>query len=106
MPHVEWALAAAHLGQRHFSRSEMLLGKIERRLSDKPNLHTELNMRALRARLQLAQQRPKDALELTRDDFATRPGKAMYGEYLATRALTLAVLGEASHALATAAEAS
>jgi len=102
MPHVEWALAAALLGLRQFSRCESLLRAIERRLVEKVDVHTELNLRALRARLHLAQQRPQEALELTRDDFGVPPGKAMYGEYLATRALTLAVLGDDRAAVSTA----
>jgi ATP/maltotriose-dependent transcriptional regulator MalT len=105
MPHVEWALAAALLGLRKFSRSESLLRTIERRLVEKVDVHTELNLRALRARLHLAQQRPQEALELTADDFGAPPGKAMYGEYLATRALTLAVLGDDVAAVSVATEA-
>jgi DNA-binding NarL/FixJ family response regulator len=106
-PHVEWALAAAELGLRHFARSDALLRKIERN----PNydLHAELNVRSLRARTHLAQQRPDDAVAVVSDDFGVpkghdddRVGRAMYGEYLATRAIALAAIGDTAAALQTA----
>ncbi len=54
-----------------------------------------MNVRALHARVQLAQQRPHEALAtrlMTADDLQhQRIGPAMYGEYLATRAVALAV---------------
>ena len=100
IPHVEWLAAWMELGSRHFSRSDALLHKIERR--DVGNLHTELNVRALRARLHLAQQRPAEALEATADDFDTYPSRSMYGEYLSTRALALAIVGDMGDALSTA----
>jgi LuxR family maltose regulon positive regulatory protein len=98
IPHIECGLAAALLGQRQFSRCESLLRKIERRLDEKVNVHTELDLRTLRARLYLAQHRPEDAFELTIHDVVDPPGKAMHGEYLATRALSLAVLGDSAAA--------
>ncbi len=99
IPHVEWLVAWMELGLRRFFRSDALLHKIESRQAG--NLHTELNVRALRARLHLAQQRPVDALEVTADDFDSYPSRSMYGEYLSTRALALAIVGDLSGALVT-----
>ena len=67
-PHLNWSLAAAEFGLRHFSRCDNLLRKVEHHESYSRDLHLQLNARALRARLELAQQRPAIAVELTRDD--------------------------------------
>jgi DNA-binding NarL/FixJ family response regulator len=50
----------------------------------------------------LTQQQQETALEFTRDDFAEIPSRAMYGEYLATRALACAVIGRDADAIDTA----
>ena len=104
-PHVEWSLAAAELGLRHFARCDALLRRIERHLSRNSDIHIQLNARALRARLLLALQRPKEALAITSVDYAKYPIRAMYAEYLSTRAVALAVVGARSEAIATAKEA-
>ncbi len=98
-PHVESSLALAELGLRHFSRCESLLRRVERHLDQTADLHLLLNARALRARLHLAQQRFDDALEVTCDEFETIPNRAIYGEYVATRALALAAGGYGDEAL-------
>jgi ATP/maltotriose-dependent transcriptional regulator MalT len=102
MPHVEWSLAAAELGLRHFARTEALLQRIERTVGFSQDLHLQLNIRVLRARVSLVQQRPVDAVVLTADDFDEPPSPAMYGEYLGTRALALAALGNRKDALSAA----
>ena len=99
---VEWTLAASELGLRHFSRCEALLRRVERNPSHGRDLHMQLNPRALRARLQLAQQQPSEAVETTSDEFDEYPSRAMHGEYLATRALAIAVTGDRTSALASA----
>jgi len=97
-PHVKWTLAAAELGMRRFSRCERFLRGVENHQSHSRDLHSQLNARALRARLALAQQQPPMAVELTSDDFVEIPSRAMYGEYLSTRALALAVAGDGQRA--------
>jgi DNA-binding NarL/FixJ family response regulator len=47
----------------------------------------------------LTQQQSATALELTKDDFGEATSRAMYGEYLATRALALAVIGHDAEAI-------
>jgi ATP/maltotriose-dependent transcriptional regulator MalT len=105
LPHVEWTLAAAELGLRHFSRSEALLRRVEQREQEHRDVYLELNIAALRARLHLAQQRPREALDLTARDYSHYPIRSMYGEYLATRALALALLGKRRAAMTTAKQA-
>jgi ATP/maltotriose-dependent transcriptional regulator MalT len=105
IPHVEWSLAAAELGLRHFARCDALLRRVEARAISKGDIHLQLNERALRARLGLAQQRSDIAVGLTRDNFDDPPGPPMYGEYLATRALALAVAGDGEAAIVAADEA-
>jgi DNA-binding CsgD family transcriptional regulator len=94
VPHVEWSLAAAELGLRHFARCDSRLRRVEHHPSYTSDLHMQVNVRALRARLLLSQRRPLDAVESTKDDFPHAPYRAMHGEYLATRALALAVAGD------------
>jgi DNA-binding CsgD family transcriptional regulator len=102
VPHVEWALAAAELGLRHFARCDAVLLRIERRLLQTPDHHLDLNTRALRARLHLAQQRCAEALNVVSEEFDIQSGPSMYGEYLATRALAFAVAGQVGEAEAAA----
>ena len=104
-PHIDWALAASELGLRHFVRCESLLRRIERRPEYSRDQYSQLNVRALQARVHLAQQRPKDALDTTSDDFNDPTSPVMYGEYLATRAVALAVLGNEREANNAASEA-
>ncbi len=94
VPHVSWALAAAEHGLRHFARCESLLRRIEQRSSFSHDPHMQMNVRALRARVQLSQGHASEAIETTRDTFSKRSSKAMFGEYVATRALALAVVGD------------
>jgi DNA-binding NarL/FixJ family response regulator len=91
-PHVKWTLAAAELGLRHFARCDVQLRAVERTVGPGRDVYSQLNIRALRARMSLTQQEAAIARDLTKDDFDEIPSRAMYGEYLATRALTLAVL--------------
>lgn len=101
-PYIAWSLASVELGLRHFARADTLLRRVEQHAEENNNFHLQLNARVLRARLCLAQQRPKEALAVTSDDFETFPTKAMHGEYLATRSLVLAVIGDTANALTTA----
>ena len=58
------------------------------------DLYLQLNIATLRARMLLAQQRPADAMKMLAPDYPGCPIPTMYGEYLATRAVALAVLGK------------
>jgi DNA-binding NarL/FixJ family response regulator len=104
-PHIEWSLASVELGLRHFARSDALLRRVEQHADEADDFYLQLNARVLRARLALAQRRPHEALALTADDFDPFPTRAMYGEYLATRALALAIAGDFSGGIATARQA-
>jgi DNA-binding CsgD family transcriptional regulator len=90
VPHLEWSLAAAELGLRRFARTETFLRRVEKAARETSSVYLELNARALRARLMLALRRPRDAIELTAEEFDGFAARAMVGEYLATRALALA----------------
>jgi ATP/maltotriose-dependent transcriptional regulator MalT len=93
-PRVRWSLAAASLGLRRFARSESLLRMVERHPDHPRDIYAQLNARALRARLLLVQHDTDHAVEATRPDFGAIPSRGMHGEYLATRALCLAVAGD------------
>ena len=59
--------------------------------STRRDLYFQLNIATLRARMLLAQQQPADALKMLGPDLPGCPIPTMYGEYLATRAVALAV---------------
>ncbi len=98
-PHVRWTLAAAELGKRQFSACDASLRAVERHIGQSRDVFLQMNIHTLRARLSLTQQQPAMAVSLTSDDFDEIPSRAMYGEYLATRALSLAVVGDAREAM-------
>jgi DNA-binding NarL/FixJ family response regulator len=104
-PHVEWSLAAARLGLRQFARADKLLRRVEDHPAARGSTYLQLNTRALRARLFLSQRRVDEAIKLTDPAFAGAPRDAMYGEYIGTRALALAVARRTSAAIALAEEA-
>jgi len=99
-PHLLWTLAAVYLGLRKFALTDQTLHRVERAADEASNfhLHLQLNVRALRARLLLAQQRPLEAVGVVSEEFSSISTRAMYGEYLATRALALAVSGDVENA--------
>jgi ATP/maltotriose-dependent transcriptional regulator MalT len=105
MPRVRWSLAAAELGLRHFANCDSHLRMVERHRDHARDVYAQLNARALRARLHLAQQSAAKGVEITLDEFDDVPSRAMHGEYVATRALCLATVGEASRAVAAATQA-
>jgi ATP/maltotriose-dependent transcriptional regulator MalT len=104
-PHLECSLASARLGLRQFARSDFLLRRVERHVSEGHSAHLHLNACALRARLFLSQRRVVDAVASTSVDFSDAPRNAMYGEYMATRALALALAGHCEDALLAASDA-
>jgi ATP/maltotriose-dependent transcriptional regulator MalT len=99
-PHIEWSLAAAKLGLRQFARADALLRRVERHAVEKNSTYLQLNTRALRARLMLSQGRINEAVAITAIDFSDAPRDAMYGEYVGTRALSLALARRHDDALA------
>ena len=98
-PHIEWSLAAARLGLRQFSRADALLRRVEDHPAARNGDYLQLNTRALRARLLLSQRRVAEAIAVTDIAFADVPKDAMFGEYLGTRALALALGERTSEAL-------
>jgi LuxR family maltose regulon positive regulatory protein len=94
IPHAQWNLAFINLGLRQFGAADQALQYVESTAAQTNDPHHVLNSRCLRARLLLTQQQPDSAIEQVRDDPVTSPTRAMLAEYLATRALVLAVVGD------------
>jgi ATP/maltotriose-dependent transcriptional regulator MalT len=99
-PHLEWSMSAAALGLRRFSQADALLRAVEEYADEFEDRHHQLNARVLRARVLLAQGRSLDAIEIVAPEWEDYPSRIMYGEYVATRALVLAVAGDVEGALA------
>jgi ATP/maltotriose-dependent transcriptional regulator MalT len=107
-PFAEWVRARIALGQRRFADAERALAEVEDWSIGMNDRHHLLNARALRARLLLQTGDPEGALRNVSGttDFQLSP--SWRAEYLATRAIALAVLGrapEATHAASKACEA-
>jgi ATP/maltotriose-dependent transcriptional regulator MalT len=97
-PHAAWTV-------RKFGEAERLLQSLEDAIGAGHMTANGVNARALRARLLLQTGEPQRAVEITSDPVLDRVYPSWLGEYLATRALALACLGEDALALAAAAEA-
>lgn len=94
-PHAHWGLAAAHIGLRQFGTAERWLQRVEQAADQLHNGHLILNAAALRARLLLTLQQPVEACLALNVDESLPANLSMRGEFLATKALALAVTGDA-----------
>jgi DNA-binding CsgD family transcriptional regulator len=99
MPHAYWQTAFASLGLRRFGQCERALRLAERHAT-KGDEFQLLNNRSLRARLCLAQNHLDLALEEVGYEASSSAQTEMWEEFLATRALVLAVCGQDTDASA------
>jgi DNA-binding NarL/FixJ family response regulator len=97
-PHGVWNRAFVKLGLRKFRETDTLLKSIEATLERRPLGHHAMNVAALRARLMMQLARSKEGLEQVKRDAELQAAPAMHAEYLATRALGQALLGDADAA--------
>jgi LuxR family maltose regulon positive regulatory protein len=98
IPHAQWNLAFINLGLRRFGEADQALQFVESTAAQTNDPHHVLNARCLRARLLITLQQPHAAVAYVRDDPVASPTRAMLAEYLATRALVLAVAGDIEEA--------
>lgn len=92
-PHSYWALAAAALGRRQMGEASNWLHRVERAADAAQSGPLLLNACCLRARLLLALQQPEAAWSALTIDETLPTNRGMRGEFYATKALTLAVMG-------------
>lgn len=93
-----WTRALIRLGMRRFGEAERLLQTLEDSASAHADDRHALNARSLRARLLLQTGKHSDAVRLTSQDCPDRVYPSWQGEYLATRAMAFAVVGDSSAA--------
>jgi ATP/maltotriose-dependent transcriptional regulator MalT len=98
-PHVQWVTALVRLGLRRFGETERLLQAIEDSIAGGQLAYQQVNARSLRARLLLQSGKAADAAELTADTPDPRNYPSWRAEYIATRGLALACLGDEVAAL-------
>ncbi|MFL5952640.1 MAG: LuxR C-terminal-related transcriptional regulator [Gaiellaceae bacterium] len=98
-PHGQWNLAFVKLGLRRFTESDRLLQAMEAELRIHHVGHSLLNARVLRSRLLMQIGRRDEAYTHVRYPFPDKVSPPMYGEYIATRALSLSLLGRSEAAL-------
>ncbi len=92
--HTNWTAAFIELGLRRFGSAERALRLVEDEAQLKPLGYHVLNARVLRARLALQTGQQELALELVKRPDVEAAIPSIHGEYLATRALVLAVVGD------------
>lgn len=102
LPHSHWNNAYIALGLRKFGAAERWLQRLEDAIADHPLDYHLLNTRILRGRLALETGRVEEALSALPEVKREVVIPSIHGEYLATRALALAVGGKSEAALAAA----
>ena len=103
VPHALALRAAIEVGLRRYRAAESTIRRV---LSLQPSdAYLRLEITCTRARALCAQRRARDAAMLTAASLSEPPNRAVYGEYITTRALALAVSGAPEAALEASAEA-
>jgi DNA-binding NarL/FixJ family response regulator len=106
IPHITAAQAAANVGLRNFGASRLFIEKLYGEASSVRDRFQASNRVVLAARRSLAQRRDGiEALRLLSAPATDAPTKALQGEWLGLRALTLATLGQIDESLRAAREA-
>jgi LuxR family transcriptional regulator, maltose regulon positive regulatory protein len=106
IPHAQWNIAFASLGMRRFADAEKALQVVEEHAHNTGDAYHVLNSRCLRARFLLMLGKFSEAEEQVRENNVEPATQAMWKEYVATRALALAAMGDEGPALSAADEAS
>jgi ATP/maltotriose-dependent transcriptional regulator MalT len=90
IPHALAACSLAFLGLRDFQQASASARDGTRLAEQGQDLHAEMNLAVIRARIELAQGRPVYALEQLQERWSRKPSPGMYADFLAIRALALA----------------
>jgi DNA-binding NarL/FixJ family response regulator len=98
-PHSLWNHAHVALGLRKFGHAERLLQKLEDGINSHPLDYHVVNARILRGRLALETHRTEAAISALPEIKREVVISSVHGEYLATRALALAIDGRRQEAL-------
>jgi LuxR family transcriptional regulator, maltose regulon positive regulatory protein len=104
-PHAHWNLAFVKVGLRRFREADTVLKSIESTIEQRPLGHHSMNVAALRGRLLMQLARHEEGFRHVKFEAEYQAAPAMHGEYLATRALGFALLGEEDAAMSAAASA-
>lgn len=104
-PHSYWNHAHIALGLRRFGAAERMLQRLEDSIANHPLDYHLLNARILRGRLALQTGQNAQAVSFLPEVKRETVIPSIHGEYLATRALALAVNGSTASALEAAAAA-
>ncbi len=93
--------AIANQGLRMFAEAHRLLRRLDELVERGGDVHGQLDARAIRARVLLAQGRARAAVAVSAARPRRTPSASMWGEYLATHALALACVDDMPDALRT-----
>jgi ATP/maltotriose-dependent transcriptional regulator MalT len=105
VPHALTNHASAYLGLRMMRNAESSIDAAEQSAIDQDDVHSQLNACAIRARLLLALGRPQEAVEACGVTLQRHPNPGMLSDFLSSKALALACLGEGEEALSVARDA-
>jgi LuxR family maltose regulon positive regulatory protein len=92
-PHAYVAKAGAHIGLRDLSEASRAIRDAEVALTLSDDVHSQMDLALAKARLHIATGELDRADRVTAQDYGRLPGRAMWDEFLATRALISACLG-------------
>jgi ATP/maltotriose-dependent transcriptional regulator MalT len=98
-PHAYVAKAGAHIGLRQLSEASRAIRDAEVALTMSDDLHSNMDLALTHARFYIAKGELDRANRLTARDFGRLPGRAMWDEFLATRGLISAAIGDTEEAL-------
>jgi len=104
-PHSNWNLAFIHMGLRRFGAAERCLQLVEDASRQRPLGYHVLNARILRSRMALQTGELARALELVQMPATEVTIPSLHAEFLATRALTCAAVGDRAQTISLAAAA-
>ena len=99
VPHAAFMRAIAELGLRRFASCLRTIRQIEDAARRLESIHLRANAAIVRLRLRSAQGAAHKGLQETDVEWPVPPTRATYGEYLASRALAFACVGETSDAV-------
>jgi LuxR family transcriptional regulator, maltose regulon positive regulatory protein len=106
LPHGYCNAAVAHLGLRNIKNCVAFIAAARSAANENADMHAQLNANAIQARLLLSQGKAREAVAaVSLSAWNHQPTLAMSGDYLATRALALACVGDMKNATRQAQEA-
>jgi ATP/maltotriose-dependent transcriptional regulator MalT len=98
LPHALEMQALVHIGLREFTSALQTLAEAHDMASQQGNVHTQVNVTTLKARVHLCRGAPERAIDVLETRAPRFTSRGMEGDYLATGAFALACCGRTDEA--------